>query len=67
VKTYILYVYDDRYSVPNLDTISVDDDALAIALAENRLASSHHYRAVEVWDDERPVGRIERDGRTASK
>jgi hypothetical protein len=67
VNTYILYVYDDRYSVPNLDAISVDNDTLAIAMAEHRLASSHHYRAVEVWEDERPVCRIERDGLNAAK
>ena len=60
MKTYILYVHDDRYSVPTLDTVTVGDDARATEIAARRLASSPHYRAAEVWDDERLVCRIGR-------
>lgn len=60
MKTYFLYVHDDRYTVPNLDTIIVRDDERARALAAKRLASSPHYRGVEVWEDERLVVRLDR-------
>ena len=57
----MLYVHDDRYSVPNLDTVTVRDDERAIEIATHRLSSSPHYRLVEMWDDERLVCRIGRD------
>jgi hypothetical protein len=57
VKTYLLYVNDDRYSVPNLDSVVVRDDASATAAAKVKLASSPHYGGVEVWDDDRLVFR----------
>ena len=60
VRTYILYVHDDRYSVPTLDTVIVRNDARAIEIADKRLASSAHYGAVEVWEDERLVYRTNR-------
>lgn len=60
MKTYFLYVHDDRYTVPNLDTLSVHNDQHAAEQAARRLASSAHYRAVEVWEDERLVCRLDR-------
>lgn len=60
MRTYILYVHDDRYSVPTLDTVIVRNDARAIEIADKRLASSAHYWTVEVWEDERLVYRINR-------
>lgn len=60
LKTYILYVHDDRYSVPNMNSIVVHDDAQAIEIATEYLAASLHHWAVEVWDGERLVGRIDR-------
>lgn len=61
LKTYMLYVHDDRYSVPNLDTVTVRDDERAIEIATQRLSSSPHYRLVEMWEDDRLVCRIGRD------
>jgi hypothetical protein len=58
--TYILYVYDDRYTVPTLDGIIVYDDARAIEVATRRLSASPHYQAVEMWEDDRLVCRIDR-------
>ena len=57
----MMYVHDDRYSVPNLDTVTVRDDERAIEIATQRLSASPHYRIVEMWDDERLVCRIGRD------
>jgi hypothetical protein len=58
LKTYTLYVHDARYTVPTLLTIDARDDESACAHAEHHLAASTHYRAVEIWDDERLVARV---------
>jgi hypothetical protein len=67
VKIFALYVEDDRYSVPTLVTAELPDDAAAMAHAMALLNASPHYRAVEVWDDDRRVGMTPRrddlDGR----
>jgi hypothetical protein len=60
VKTYLLYVHDERYSVPTLDTIVVADDERAQEIAAARLIGSRHYRSVEVWDEARLVCGIDR-------
>lgn len=58
VKTYLLYIHDDRYTVPTMDSVTVSGDERALQLARERLASSPHYYAVEVWEDDRLVGRV---------
>ena len=60
LKIYILYVHDDRYSVPNLDGVIVRDVARAIEIASERLAGSLHHRAVELWEDECLIYRLDR-------
>lgn len=55
VKVYTLYIDDDRYSAPSLDVIMAQDDKQAELLANERLASSNHYVAIAVWEDERFV------------
>lgn len=61
MRTYILYVHDDRYSAPTLDIVTVRDDLRATEIAAKRLASSTHYRVVEMWDEnEQLVCRIDR-------
>ena len=60
MKPYFLFVEDDRYTVPTLDTINAHDDERAIAHAAKRLAASSHYRAIEIWEDERLVARLTR-------
>jgi hypothetical protein len=59
LKTYTLFIHDDRYSVPSLDAIGAVDDGAAEAIARVRLGASGHYHAVEVWDGERAVVQIE--------
>jgi hypothetical protein len=60
LKTYTLYITDDRYSVPSLDAVIVSTDKLAQAIAQERFAVSTHYSAIEIWEDERFVAKIER-------
>lgn len=60
LKTYTLYIHDDRYSVPSLDAVTVRDDERALEIGQSRLMVSPHYRAVEVWEDERFLGKFER-------
>jgi hypothetical protein len=57
LNVYTLYIEDDRYSVPTIDILQALDDAQALGLAAERLSASPHYLAVEVWADERLVGR----------
>ena len=58
MTTYTLYVHDGRYAVPTLLTIDSRDDDSARAHARRHLESSTHYRAVEIWDDDRQVAQL---------
>jgi hypothetical protein len=60
LKTYLLYIHDDRYATPTLDVIVVADDSRAREIAASRLSTSSHYRRAEIWEDERPVGEVEK-------
>ena len=60
MKTYVLYIHDDRYTVPALDSITVNDDERASEVAGDRLASSAHYYLAELWEDDRLVARLEK-------
>jgi hypothetical protein len=60
LKTYIVYVQDGRYVAPTLLTIDARDDESALRQAEAHLKASPHYRAVEVWEDDRLVAKVER-------
>lgn len=60
MKTYVLYIHDDRYTVPTLDSIVATGDERALQLAGDRLASSPRYYAAELWEGDRRVGRLEK-------
>ena len=60
MRTYVIYVHDDRYTVPTLDSITASGDERARQLTRERLASSPHYHAVELWEDDRMVARLEK-------
>jgi hypothetical protein len=64
LKTYLVYVHDDRYSVPSPYTVSVEDDQRMRAWAAERLATSAHYRAIEAFEDERLICRVERPAKS---
>ncbi|HEX4197741.1 MAG TPA: hypothetical protein VHZ26_09880 [Caulobacteraceae bacterium] len=60
LKTYTLYIHDDRYSVPSLDAVTVRDDQRALEVGRNRLTVSPHYRLIEVWEDDRFIDKFAR-------
>jgi hypothetical protein len=60
LKTYTLYIHDDRYSVPSLDAVTVRDDDRAREVGKNRLTVSADYRLIEVWEDDRFIDKFER-------
>ena len=62
MASYTLFVHDDRYSVPTFYMVTVANDQRALKLAEEKLHSSPHYRRVEVFDGDRLVAAIDRDG-----
>ena len=62
MNVYVLYIHDDRYSVPTMDSLRASDDATATQLLKQRLESSPHYFAVALWQDERFVARLEKGG-----
>jgi hypothetical protein len=53
VKTFEVYVHDDRYSVLTLHIISVRDEARVKEIAERLMAESEHHLGVEVSEDGR--------------
>ena len=61
MTTYTLYVHDGRYAVPTLLTVEMRDDEAVRVYARQHLDRSPHYRSVEIWDDERPVGELKPD------
>ncbi len=58
MKTYVLYIHDDRYTVPNMESLTVNDDERARDVAGDRLASSSHYHLAELWESDRLVARL---------
>jgi hypothetical protein len=51
VRTFTVYIEDDRYSVPTLNVISLSDDVRAREWAEGAMRENPHYRGVEVCED----------------
>ena len=61
VKTYFVYIHDDRYSIPTFQALESFDDEDVRGHAAAHLSSSPHHRAVEVFDEAQIlVFRIER-------
>ena len=60
MKIYTLYIEDDRYSVPTLLTAEQSSDHAVMDYVRELLSGSQHYLAVDVWDGDRRVGRVER-------
>ncbi|MBV9511694.1 MAG: hypothetical protein JO303_15585 [Caulobacteraceae bacterium] len=60
MKVYTLYIEDDRYSVPTLLSAELSGDERAAAFVSEILSRSQHYLAVDAWDDDRHVIRVER-------
>jgi hypothetical protein len=50
--TFTFYIRDDRYDVPAMDFVIVQDEERARMLADRRLQASAHHTAVEVYEGE---------------
>jgi hypothetical protein len=61
MRTYSLYIQDDRYSVSTLDFATASDEASIRAIALDRLESSPNHLAIEVWADEKLVFSLTRE------
>ncbi len=57
MKIYTFYIDDDRYGVPTLLSEEKAGDAQALIFANQLFSKSEHYRAVEIWDEDRFVAR----------
>jgi|HubBroStandDraft_1064217.scaffolds.fasta_scaffold14370_5 hypothetical protein len=60
LKTYFAYVTDDRYQAPTLLAWQSQYDSAVMVMARAYLAASPHHQKIEVYDDDRFVGRVER-------
>jgi hypothetical protein len=60
MRTFTLYVHDDRYSVPNLVFADAGDKHAARAMAERELNRSEHHLAVDVREGEDWLFRVRR-------
>ena len=66
MKTYTVYVHDRRYTAPTLLIADFASDERARDFATQRLASSDHYFAIEVWEDDARLLRLDKsDGKPA--
>ncbi len=59
MTNYTLYIHDGRYGAPALLVVDLRDDDRARAFAFERLGQSTYYSAVEIWDGDRLVARVE--------
>ena len=62
MRTFTLFVYDDRYSVPTIDFVVAGDVDRARSLAARRLLASIHHRNVEVSEDGGVLFNVRRTG-----
>ena len=60
MRSYILYIHDSRYSVPQFVAVDADDDDAAVTMAKHLLARSDRYLSIEVVDGDREVARVGR-------
>lgn len=58
MQTYLIYIHDRRYAVPNMEWLVAADERGAIELVGRRLASNAHYLAVELWQDDSLLARL---------
>jgi hypothetical protein len=61
MRTFHLFIRDERQPTPALDIVMVRDAERALELARKRLKESPHLVAVEVREGGGLVARIERD------
>jgi hypothetical protein len=62
MRTFTLYVYDARYSVPNMVFLDADHAGKAAELADHELSKSEHHLAVDVREGDDFCCRVTRRG-----
>ena len=60
MNSYIFYIHDSRYSIPQFVVVNVNDDDNAVVLAREYLSDSRHYLAIDIVEGDREVARVER-------
>ena len=55
MRTFILFTFDSRYSVPTLTLLATEDEAQAIARAREEIAQSEFHRSVEIREGDRRI------------
>lgn len=60
MRTFTLYVQDDRYSVPTLVIAVARNLEAALVMARQELERSLHHGGIEVREGDELVGRVER-------
>jgi hypothetical protein len=63
MRTFTLYVHDDRYTVPNMVFLEADHAEKAAELANHELNKSEHYLAVDVREGDDFCCRVTRRGK----
>jgi hypothetical protein len=63
MRTFHLFIRDEREQAPALAVVTVSSAERALELARKRLEASPHHVAVEVHEGDALVARIERDNR----
>ena len=53
MRTFQIYIDDNRYTVPTLHVATLTGEERALAIAEKLLAESEHHIGVEVAEDGR--------------
>lgn len=60
MRTFSCFIKDDRYTVPSLALILVQDEHRARELARRQLLESGHHLEIEVMEEGRSVFRLSR-------
>ena len=55
MRTFQIYIDDDRYSVPTLHLATVAGEARALEIAKRLLEDSDHHLGVEVCEEGKPL------------
>ena len=55
MRTFQIYIDDDRYTVPTLQIATLAGEAGALEIAERLLGDSDHHLGVEICEDGKPL------------
>jgi len=64
LRTFTIFIRDERYSVPTVWFVTVATEERAVEIAKAQLVESRHHLAVELCEDDKPLALFDRDGVT---